>query len=67
MYDSEGSVTITERAGDVSVAFTIHVKDRKVIVTETIGEVSADEEIDYDDLPTPILKAYQAWLMNLDV
>lgn len=66
IYD-DNSLTITQRAGDVSVAYTIYLKDRRVVHTETVGDLSADNEIDYDSLPNSILKAYQAWIVNLDV
>lgn len=61
------SLTITQRAGDVSVSYTIYLKDRRVVYTETMGELKEENDISYDSLPNSILKAYQAWIVNLDV
>jgi hypothetical protein len=65
--DESASFTVTERVGDVSLSHTIYLKDRRVFVTETVGEVSADSEISYDDLPEAVLKAYRAWITNVQV
>ena len=66
-FDDNTSFTVTERVGDVSLSHTIYLKNRRVVVTETVGEVKFDNEISYELLPEAILKAYQAWLINVKV
>lgn len=65
--DDSACFALTQRVGDVSLSHTIYLKDRKVVVTETVGALTSDSEMSYDHLPQAVLKAYQAWITNIQV
>jgi hypothetical protein len=54
-----------EAVGNISVAYTIYLKNRNVTRTETVGSEVQKDNIEYEKLPNHLIKAYQAWLMNL--
>lgn len=63
MFGETDSFTVVETKGDVSLAYTIYLKDRRVEIKKTVGVCCETTQGHYDKLPLNVLKAYQSWLI----